>query len=101
MKKLKYLALTLALVSSLALNVATVAFSTIAMALSAVFEAVTGASAVASELRRKNAVNEKKIKDLNADLDLKEKRAAKLSGELAKDRKRIASLTHCQSFGYD
>ena len=93
MKKLKYLALTLALVSSLALNVATVAFSTIAMALSAVFEAVTGASAVASELRRKNAVNEKKIKDLNADLDLKEKRAAKLSGELAKDRKRIASLT--------
>ena len=92
MKKLKYLALALALVSSLALNVATVAFSTIAMALSAVFEAVTGTSAVASELRRKNTVNEKQIRDLNADLDLKDKKTAKLSGELAKDRKRIASL---------
>lgn len=93
LKKLKYLALALALMSSLALNVATVAFSTVALALSAVFEAVTGTSAVVSELRRNNALNEKKIRGLNADLDVKEKRSAKLGGELAQEKRRISALS--------
>ena len=93
MKKLKFLALALALLSSLALNVATVAFSTVALALSAVFEAVTGASAVASELRRNNALNEKKIKSLTTDLDVKQRQTAKLSGELTQEKRRVSSLS--------
>lgn len=93
LKKLKYLALALALVSSLALNVATLAFSTVALALSAVFEAVTRMSAVASELRRNNAVNEKKIKSLTTDLEVKQRQTAKLSGELTQERRRVSTLS--------
>jgi len=93
LRKLKYLALALALVSSLALNVATVAFSSIALALSAVFEAVMGTSAVVSELRRSNGLKEEKIRNLNTDLDVKERRSAKLSGELAQEKRRISALS--------
>jgi hypothetical protein len=98
LKKLKYLALALAVVSSLALNVATLAFSTVALALSAVFEAVTGTSAVASELRRNNAMKDKEIKSLTTDLDVKDRRAAKLSGELAQEKRRIFTLKNELAF---
>ncbi|WP_162791986.1 hypothetical protein [Pseudosulfitobacter sp. DSM 107133] len=94
MKKLKYLALILALTSSLVMNVATVAFSSFALAVSAVFEAVTGTSAVASELRRRSTMNERQIKDLKVDLDAKERRSAKLTGELAQVKQRASSLSN-------
>ena len=68
---------------SLALNVATVAFSSIAMLVSGAYEAVTGATSVTGVLRRDVDTKSKKIASMSDDLKLKNKRIGSLTDELA------------------
>ena len=93
MKKLKYIAVILALVLSLATNVATLAFSSFALLLSTAFEAITGTSAVVSELKRDGIQKDRRIQDLDGELDTKQKQAAKLSDDLALSNKRANALS--------
>ena len=74
------------LVAMLALNVATIAFSSVAFLLSSAFEAVTGAASVTSTLREEVNVKNKRITDLEVDVDAKNRRIASLSDELAESR---------------
>lgn len=92
MKNLKFLAITLALLGSLALNVATVAVSSVALMLSSVFDAVTGSAAVVSELRRDSASKDRRIRDMDGNLVAKDKEAVRLKGEIDQRDRRIASL---------
>ncbi len=67
--KLRTVVFAVALAGSVTMNVATVAFSSVAMLVSGAFEAVTGAASVAGSLRR--------------DLDVKTRRVASLTDEVA------------------
>ena len=75
----KALVLGTLLAASLSLNIATVAFSSVAMLVSSVYEAVTGMASVAGGLRR--------------DVDTKNKTVASLSREVENRGRRISSLS--------
>lgn len=70
------------LTASLSLNIATVAFSSVAMLVSSAYEAVTGAASVAGSLRRDVDAKTNKIATLADELDLKNRQIASLSDEV-------------------
>ncbi len=76
------LIIVLFLVASLSLNVATVAFSSVAALVSGVYETVTGLKSVSSSLRNKVVVQDGKIRRLTAEVGTKNRRIAKLTDEV-------------------
>ena len=73
------------LVATLALNVATIAFSSVALLLSTAFEVVTGAASVTSTLREEVNVKNKRIADLEVDVNAKNGRIASMNTEFDRD----------------
>ena len=70
------------LAAMLMLNIATIAFSSVAFILSAAFEAVTGVASVTSTLRDEIKGKNKRIANLEVDIRTKDGRISSLSDEL-------------------
>lgn len=83
----KTLVFALLLVVSLSLNIATVAIGSVAMMVSGVFEAVTGAASVVGGLRRDDAQKSARIASLSREIDAKDLKLARMSDEVATLRK--------------
>jgi len=73
------------LVAMLALNVATIAFSSVALLLSTAYEAVTGAASVTSTLREEVNVKNKRISDLEIDVGGRDQRIASMNADFDRD----------------
>lgn len=78
---------------SLSLNVATVAFNSVAVLVSGAYEAVTGAASVVGGLRRDADNKTKRIASMSDDLGAKDRRIASMSDDLASKDRRIVTLT--------
>jgi len=78
---------------SLSLNVATVAFNSVAVLVSGAYEAVTGGASVLGGLRRDADNKTKKIASMSDDLVVKDRRIAALSEDVALRNKQVVGLT--------
>lgn len=80
------------LAMSLALNVATVAFSSVAILMSSAYEIATGAASVVGGLRRDVDGKAKRTIALSDELQAKERKIAKLSDDLSNKDRRLRDL---------
>lgn len=78
---------------SLSLNVATVAFNSVAVLVSGAYEAVTGAASVVGGLRRDVDNKTKRLASTSDDLVAKNRRIASMSDDLMVKDRRIAALS--------
>ncbi|WP_417810045.1 hypothetical protein [Thioclava sp.] len=82
LKAIRFLVLSVLLVASLSLNVASVAFSSVAVAMSMAYEAVTGARSVTGKLRDQIQSEKRTATVLGKQVASKERRIASLSAEV-------------------
>lgn len=89
----KALVLGALLAASLSLNIATVAFSSVAMLVSTAYEAVTGVASVAGGLRRDVDAKTKTVASLSDEVEIRDRRIANAINDIATRDRRIASLS--------